>query len=207
MTHTFSEYLPHFTVTPRRRATDFGGRMQPLAAEEAPVVDGPAEAEARGRRQALAEARVEFEAIRARDLAEFEARLAAKERDFAESTGDVLAERLTAGLAKIEAAVSDHAATVLSRFLQGAIRTRAVSELSETVATLLFSARGARVRVRGPAALVVRLRERLAGYGDIAFISDETADVSVTIDDTIIETAIAAWEERLRAAVAADEGR
>ena len=202
MTHAFSEYLPHFALTPRRRATDFGGRMQPLGAADAPPADGPAEAEARGRAQGLAEARAEFEAIRANDLAEFETRLAAKEHEFTERTANVLAERLTQGLAQIEEAVSGQTAIVLSRFLETAIRTRAVAELSETVAVLLVQARGARVRVNGPEALVGLLRERLADHGDIEFEVTEAADLSVAIDDTIIETQIAAWEERLEAAFA-----
>ena len=200
MANAFSEYLPHFAVK-ALGGIDFRSGLKPLGGIlDGPPADGPAEAEARGRREALAEAKAEFEQARAADVAAYEQRLADKEREFAETTGDVIADRLVAGLAEIEARLAGHVAEALSRFLDTAIRTRAVGELAETVSALLATGIGTRVRVSGPEHLIARLRQRLVTRGDaIVYAANEAADITVAIDDTIVETRVAAWLDRLKA--------
>jgi hypothetical protein len=198
--NAFSEYLPHFAVK-ALGGIDFRSGIKPLGGILDPPADGPAEAEARGRREARVEAEAEFAETRAADLAAYEQRLADKEREFAEATADAIADRLVAGLAEIEEHLAGHVADALSRFLDTAIRNRAVGELAETVSALLASGVGTRVRVAGPEQLISRLRQRLVTRGEsIAYAANEAADVTVALDDTIVETRIGAWIERLKVA-------
>ena len=201
MATAFSEYLPHFA--PDRRSGEMDRRLKPLGFQVDVVpTDGPAEAEARGRREALAEAEAKFAQIRVADRADFELRLAERENAFAEETADVLAERLTAGLAEIGEAIAGHVGMALSRFLDSAVRTRALAELSEAVASLLMNSAASRIRVTGPGPLIDALRQQLADRGDsVEYVAASTPDVVVAIDDTIVETQIAAWLERMNAAV------
>jgi hypothetical protein len=190
-----ARHLPHFAVNTLDGA-DFGNGFRPLA--EAAEVGPPAEqadALANARDEAMVVARAEFERIRAADLAEHERLLEERERQFAETTGGVLLGQLSDGLARIESVLGGHVARVLARFLDHAVRERALAELSETVAALMVGG--------GAVPLVSRLRELLdaAATASIECAVGAKPEVTVTIDDTIIETQIAAWMERVRTAI------
>ncbi len=151
---------------------------------------------------ALTEARAEFERIRASDHADHARQLGERERQIAEQTTDVIVERLAAGLATINETVGHHVARVLARFLESAVRERAIDELSETLAALLADGHATQIRVSGPADLVERLRSVATTAGvSLEAVIGESADVRVTVDDTSIETRIRAWMERTLAAV------
>jgi hypothetical protein len=195
----FSDHLPHFTGD-ALSTFDFRSRLRPFGKEEAAPVpaEGHSVAEDRAIREAVEAARAEFERQRAEEVADFEFRLAEKEQSFAEMTADVLAEKLTAGLEEIRGQVSGHVARVLARFLDTAVRERALGELSETVAALLAADGALHVRVAGPAALTARLKDKLAAFGEvIEYAPGEGADLTVRVDDTLMETRIAAWAERI----------
>jgi hypothetical protein len=144
-----------------------------------------------------------LERIRAADLAEHERLLEERERQFAETTGGVLLGQLSDGLARIESVLGGHVARVLARFLDHAVRERALAELSETVAALMVGGGAVQAKIVGPEPLVSRLRELLdaAATASIECAVGAKPEVTVTIDDTIIETQIAAWMERVRTAI------
>ena len=112
------------------------------------------------------------------------------------------------GLAAIEERVGREVGTVLMRFLDHAVRERAVGELTEAVSALIAGGTATRVRIAGPAALIGRVEAAIAATGvPVERDESDTADVSVSIDDTVVETNIAAWMDRLMAQVeAADNG-
>jgi hypothetical protein len=202
MAKAFAVHLPHFRVDQPARGIDFG-RLKPLgdATVDTPR-DAVQEALAKARVEATAEAEVRFAALRAEDRAAHERDLAERERRFAEATADALVQGLAEGLAAIEAMLSEHVARALSRFLAGAVRERALGELAQTVAGLLATAACTKVRITGPEALIERFRARL---GDVKaavdlVVDSGRSDLAVTLDDTIVETRIADWMDRLSAA-------
>jgi hypothetical protein len=151
--------------------------------------------------RALVEARSEFEAVRAADQAEFERRLEERERQALASVADTLSGQLAAGLDRIETAIAQHAARVLAGFLHEAVRERALADLSETVGGLLVGGGAARVKVAGPAALLERLKSIAnPGAASIEFTEHDAAEVTVAIDETVVETNIGAWMERVDSA-------
>ena len=158
--------------------------------------------------QALEAARAEFDATRAADLAAFELRLAEREKELLASIGDTFCGQVVEGLAAIEERLGHHVGAALLRFLDHAVRERAVGELSEAMSALLAGGTAIRIKVSGPSALTKRVEAVIASAGaPVELVETDTADLSVTIDDTIVETNIAAWMDRLMAqAEAADNG-
>ncbi len=196
-----ARHLPHFALTAFNRI-DLGEDFVPLADIPSPAQEQSVALE-NARAEALAEARAEFEQIRAADRAEHERCLVERERQFAETTGGVLLGHLSDGLAKIERKLCEQTAHVLARFLDTAVRERALAELSETVAALVAGAGAVTVRVAGPEPLLEHLRDRFdtSRMPAIELTVSSAPEVTVTIDDTIIETRIAAWMDRVNAAV------
>jgi len=202
MAGAFSEYLPHFPAAVFD-GIDIGGAQKPFSGEGVPPPphDAIAEAVARGRREAEAAAELKFERLLAEERADLELRLAEKEEYWRKEVAEVLAGALTGGLKRIETSISDEAARALARFLPGAIRERALGELSQTLAALLADRAATRIVISGPALLVERLRPLLAEH-EVEIVPDARADVTVKIDDTVIETCMSAWVRRIETAVA-----
>ena len=196
-----AQILPHFGDGAAAPAAPREMRFRSLAEPpaETPRPD-PAVVE-RAVAAALEAARKEFEQQRAAEREAHEKHLAAREAEIAETTSKALAERLTTGLGELNDAIAGHAARVLLRFLDRAIRERAIGELTETVAALVVGGEAARVRVSGPADLVDRLGPALGAVASVEVQVSDAPDVSIVIDHTIIETRIGAWLEQTSRAV------
>ncbi len=140
--------------------------------------------------------------------AAFEQRLAEREAEILTTIGDALAGQMAEGLAAIEEQVGRHVGTALLRFLDHAVRERAIGELAEAVSALVASGGTTRVRITGPVALTGRVEAAIAPTGvAVERVESDAADISVAIDDTVVETSIRAWMDRLMAqAGAADDG-
>ncbi|MQT12772.1 hypothetical protein [Segnochrobactrum spirostomi] len=161
------------------------------------------EAELRGRLEAIAEARASFEAQRAELEAGFEVRLAETRERWAADQAGVLADGIMAGLAAIESTVLDGLARVLVPVVSASVLQQAQVTLAGLMRRLLEDDEHGTLEVRGPQDLVDNLRARLGESAhSVKFMVDETADVVVTAGDTIIETQLRLWAERLAAAEA-----
>ena len=201
MANGLSEYLPHFTSAVFD-GIDIGGAMKPLSGEApmATALDPIAEAEARGRREAEASAKLEFESLRAEEKSDFEFRLAEKEEYWRTQTSEVLVAAILDGLGRIEAAIADQTASAIALFLHGAIRERALAELSQTLTMLLADRAAIKITIGGPPSLVERLGEVLAAQ-QVELVANGRPEVTVKIDDTVIETCLSAWATRIDSAV------
>lgn len=201
MSAAAARHLPHFSgvgltgLQPR-------GPFRPLG--ETVAADAPADRSdtERAVEKALAEARVEFERLRAADRIEHERQLADRTSEIEEAIANRLAAGIASGLQQINDGVATHVARVLARFLEGAVRERALDELSEAVAALLAEGGATRVTIAGPAGLVERLKAAAeAAKTPVTTVTSGAADVTVTIDDTLLGTRIDAWMQRISAAV------
>ena len=124
------------------------------------------------------------------------------------TVGEALAHQVGEGLAEIEARIGQQAGAVLLRFLDHAVRERAVGELVEAVSALIAGGGATRIRIAGPAALTERVAAAVQATGvTVEQTASDAADIAVTIDETVVESNIAAWMERLMAETgAADNG-
>jgi hypothetical protein len=100
-------------------------------------------------------------------------------------------------------AIADKVARILVPFLAEALRRQVVDDLTQTVSTILAGADAPALRLSGPPDLVAALRERLAGHAAaIDCVAADAADVTLVADrDTIIESRLQAWGERLHRAL------
>ncbi|HMN86021.1 MAG TPA: hypothetical protein PKA74_08560 [Bauldia sp.] len=201
MAQASAKYLPHFHADGqgRLRPADAGrGTVQP---GDRPVAEIAAEAEAKGRRAAEEAARVELERRRAEDREAFARELAAARREWAEATADRLAADMAAKLDGLRDTVVDGVARALAPFLGDRVRERALAALADTVAALLRDGRHVRIRVSGPADLLDALRPKIAAPA-VDWVASDLPDVTVTFDDTTVETRIGAWTSLVAAAIA-----
>ena len=128
--------------------------------------------------EALAAAQAEFDAVREADRSEFEQRLAAREAEILASVGESLSGQVAEGLSAIEERVGQAVSAVLLRFLDHAVRERAVNELSEAVSALLAGGGAASVKIAGPAALSERVERSIAPTGvTVERIDSDAADI------------------------------
>jgi CYTH domain-containing protein len=95
---------------------------------------------------------------------------------------------------------------VLARFLESAVEQRALSEMAALLGAATAEGAAVRIRIAGPEALLAHLRRQPAARAAAIeySVAADKAEVSVTIGDTVMETQLAAWGERIVAAVAGD---
>jgi len=159
------------------------------------------EAYQRGRSEGVASATDSFERTRAADLARFEERLVEERSRWTETESDRLAGDIQQGMQALEAGIAACVARILQPFLAESVRRRALDELSETLTALLTG--GVRTLVvSGPADLVGPLKAKLGPYAAaVEFRPADGPDILAKTRDTVVETQIGAWLDRLAAAV------
>lgn len=159
------------------------------------------EAYARGE----AAARIAAEAEREQKLAEAMAHAgqqhATERARWASEQADELAARLTSAVATLEARIAEMVGRVLTPFLTSQLRSRSVEALAESIGTLLSGGSNPALRISGPDDLLSALRDRLgASPLAIEWETNGQAEVTVLADDSVIETEIQSWMERLAGA-------
>ena len=78
------------------------------------------------------------------------------------------------------------------------MRQQALNELTTTLASVLADRRTTTIRIAGSEDLLAGLSERLgAGRAAIEYVVTDQPDVSVMLDDALIETQLSAWTARL----------
>lgn len=206
--HAVVRHLPDFSPK-AKKVTDAMFRAVPAAAPapigapaapEPPKVDLEAlarEAEARGREAGLAEARE----IAAREMAEaerrFEERLVATRTEWVTQEAARLEGALTEALSEMEGRLSAAIVPILLPFLRGTVGRQALDELEGLMGPLLAREDRPVLKISGPADLLERLKARLGDPPACVFEASDTTDVRVVAGETVLETQIRAWAERL----------
>jgi hypothetical protein len=171
----------------------------PLLPGDPPDVDALAqEAFERGRAEARAEIALEHESALAAAREEAGEALAAARAQWVAQESEILAARLTEGLAALEAKLAEKTARALRPFLRESVREQAIAALCETLGRLLHSQPAAKLDMSGPEDLLDAVMRRLNGYeGKIAIHVTTERDIRVVCDETTIETQIALWAKSL----------
>ncbi len=198
----FARSLPDFARNAGRPEPSF----ERTIVAPAPPAEDPAtllaDAYDRGLREGTAAARAGFEQQRAADAARHEERIVEARRRWSEEESDRLAAEIAAGLQRLAAEIATDVARILAPFVAEAVRRSAIAELSEALTGLLTDGSARTMVVQGPQDLLDRLRPKLSVYAaSLEFKVAASADILVTTGETIVETQIAAWLDRLAAAV------
>lgn len=185
--------------------------LEPI--EPAPSQDELLEAareEGRAEGRAAAEAEHEAaltEAVRAereRADAAHAVALDAARAEWVAAEGERLAGLFDERLDRIEAVVRTSLSSVLRPIALGARRRQTVMELAGAVRTLTLDGQALTVRASGPADLLDALAAQLgSGSAMVAFTPDEdSVEVRIECDQTVIETRLAGWRTALEEALA-----
>ncbi|AWM03160.1 hypothetical protein [Bradyrhizobium amphicarpaeae] len=103
---------------------------------------------------------------------------------------------------EIETNIASSVARILLPFLTEAVRDKAIGSLVEQVAALTGNSPVPVFKVTGPSELLDLVKTQLEASRrtGIAYEAADTLEVRVVADQTVIETQITAWSERLKEA-------
>ena len=103
---------------------------------------------------------------------------------------------------EIETNIASSVARILLPFLTEAVRDRAIGSLVEQVAALTGNSPVPVFKVTGPSELLDLVKTQLEASRrtGIEYETADTSEVRVVADQTVIETQITAWSERLKEA-------
>ncbi len=128
------------------------------------------------------------------------AEVAQERKKWAEEEAALLAAAHRAAFEDFETRCAQAVANILRPFLIPLAIGRVTGALVENLETLFASRTRALFEISGPADLLEALREKFADRdAAIAFKPEETIDVRVRLDDTVIETQLEAWMTALGA--------
>lgn len=215
--HAIARHLPDFTVSRapapelpaspgfsalfthalRPASTAPAGAAEPPAAPVPDIAELMREAAERGRHEGEAAARAEFERQQAEDEVRFAERLEAERATWCETEAARLAAAMEAAIAEMEAAMSEGLARIVSPFLEAGVRERALAELEGLMVPLLAREDRPVLKISGAADLLDRLRARLGDPPACVFEPADMVDVRVVAGETVLETQVRAWIDRL----------
>lgn len=158
------------------------------------------EGNAEGAAEALAAACAEHEAALARERLLFETRLSDERAKWTQDESARLSQKIDLALAEIEADIAHSAARVLRFFLSETLRRKVVEQLAHEVGVLLNDKKHPIIKISGAEDLIDALRDKLSAFSAaIDYAPDRSTDVKVVADQTIIDSRIEAWIERIKA--------
>ena len=172
------------------------------APQEIPGEDPVAVAVTEALSTAEAEKTAAIEAAVAQERAAAEDRLAEARVAWAAESAAPLAAQLEEAFEVLHTRLSDSCGKALAPLADRVVRERALRRFSALLDDLLgATAESPAITVRGPADLLAALGGIMGERRSIALEADEAADLSVTIEETRIETTISAWAEDLASAL------
>ena len=170
----------------------------PAPATEAPPVNLLDDAYRRGHAAGVAEgdARVAEERVRSA------IRLGEERAKWSDQQAVTIVSGFEAACREIETNIASSVARILLPFLADAVRDKAIGSLVEQIAALTGNSPVPVFKITGPSELLDLVKTQLetARRTGIEYEAAETFEVRVVADQTVIETQITAWSERLKEA-------
>ncbi|MBR0749484.1 hypothetical protein JQ582_36725 [Bradyrhizobium japonicum] len=170
----------------------------PAPEAEAPPVNLLEDAYRRGHAAGVAEgdARVAEERVRSA------IRLGEERAKWSDQQAATIVGGFETACREIETNIASSVARILLPFLADAVRDKAIGSLVEQIAALTGNSPVPVFKVTGPGELLdlVRAQLQTARRTGIEYEAAETFEVRVVADQTVIETQIAVWSERLNEA-------
>jgi hypothetical protein len=170
----------------------------PAPATEAPPVNLLDDAYRRGHAAGVAEgdARVAEERVRSA------IRLGEERAKWSDQQAVTIVSGFEAACREIETNIASSVARILLPFLADAVRDKAIGTLVEQIAALTGNSPVPVFKITGPSELLDLVKTQLetARRTGIEYEAAETFEIRVVADQTVIETKIAAWSERLNEA-------
>ncbi|MBR0960952.1 hypothetical protein [Bradyrhizobium japonicum] len=170
----------------------------PAPATEAPPVNLLDDAYRRGHAAGVAEGEAKLAEERVRSAI----RLGEERAKWSDQQAVAIVSGFEAACREIETNIASSVARILLPFLAEAVRDKAIESLVEQVAALTGNSPAPVFKVTGPSELLDLVKTQLEASRrtGIAYEAADTLEVRVVADQTVIETQISAWSERLKEA-------
>lgn len=194
-----SQLLPDFAPIKQRNDPTAGNI--PHTTVSAPQADiGQLIAEAVAEAEAALEARLTE--THQRELAEIRQANADEAKTFMDTLGTdvgaLIASRIDDMQSRTIELVSASAARIMSGILSEKLRERSISALGDTINKAMTENDASRIRIQGPASLFETLSSALGERAaSLDFIEAPGFDLTITVDDAVIETRMSEWSTAL----------
>ncbi|WP_061020735.1 hypothetical protein [Bradyrhizobium sp. CCH5-F6] len=170
----------------------------PTPATEAPQFNLLDDAYRRGHAAGVAEGDARLAEERVRSAI----RLGEERAKWSDQQALAIVSGFEAACREIETNIASSVARILLPFLAEAVRDKAIGSLVEQISALTGNSSVPAFKVTGPSELLDLVKTQLEASRrtGITYESADTFEVRVVADQTVIETRIAAWSERLKEA-------
>jgi hypothetical protein len=196
-----SRYLVQFGAEEKVAVEeDLDAILQPLSTKAEDLIeDREAELDAareEGRAEARAAAQAHLEMALQDQQLDYEKRLGEERHLWIAEESDKLSASLTNALLQLEELVTGSVEAILRPFVIDALRRQIIDELASNISTLLASDYPL-IEISGAADLLAVLKQRFASaQATIDYKPDDTADVRIVAQHTVIESQLRAWIKR-----------
>jgi hypothetical protein len=183
---------------PQPQASTQPQHQAPTPATEAPQVNLLDDAYRRGHAAGVAEGDARLAEERVRSAI----RLGEERAKWSDQQAVAIVSGFEAACREIETNIASSVARILLPFLAEAVRDKAIGSLVEQISALTGNSSVPAFKVTGPGELLDLVKTQLEASRrtGITYESADTFEVRVVADQTVIETQIAAWSERLKEA-------
>ncbi|MGO4711835.1 hypothetical protein [Bradyrhizobium sp. 2TAF24] len=187
-------------VVPFDHAQHIAAKVQP----KPEVASNEDEAYQRGKSEGYAAALAESEQKLADEKARLSAELAAERQSLIDEAAAAIARGLADASAQLETQIAGVTARILAPFIAGEAQKQAVAAFVEHLSSMVSDVRHPLLRITGPVALLDVVRSKLTARSIVADLRvGSSAEVSVIVDQVVLETQITRWAEHLKLAVPA----
>jgi len=111
-----------------------------------------------------------------------------------------LSSQIIRAVGNLEAALSEKVARILASVIPDALKQNAIAEFTEILGTILSGENGSLLRVTGPEDILSAIKAGMAlREGLVEFVPTDEVEVTLVAGDTMVQTQLGAWAERLQA--------
>lgn len=191
----------------RSRVVPFDHALHSNTKAQPPKPVGPPpedDAYQRGLSAGYATARTEYERKLNDEREKFETRLGEERSDLLNETAARIADNIGDVGKQLEARIAGVTARILEPLISSAVQRQAAASFVEKLSSITGDSRRPLLRITGPSELIELVRSKLgARLIAVELRAEPVAEVSVVVDQTVLETQVKIWAERLKFAVLA----
>jgi len=129
--------------------------------------------------------------------------LAVQREIWVEQEAQQLSMQIATAIGNLEAVLSERIARILASVIPEALRQSAITEFTEILGVMLSGEAGALLKVSGPSDVLAAIKAGLGAHdGAVEFSPSDAVEVTLIAGDTIVQTQVGAWAERLQTLMA-----
>jgi len=184
-------------VVPFDHALHSASKLQPRPA--APPEDDGYQ---RGVSDGYAAALAEYELKLNEEREKFNAQLEEQRNNLLDEGAANIANSILEVGNQLEDKIAGVTARVLEPLISNAVQRQAVAGFVEKLSSFVSDGRRPALRVKGPAELIELVRSKLGARSiTLEFRAEPVAEVSIAVDEIVLETQVKIWADRLKLAV------